>query len=185
MTQTASTDVTLVTRVRAGSPNPLPSLTAMLAGLDPNLALYDTRWLSESVAAAERPSRLLAVFLGSFALFAVALAVVGLYAVMTFAAAQRRREVAIRMALGANVPDVTRELLARGTSLTGAGALIGTGGAVILAQRLSTQLHGVDPTGVSTYVAAALLIMSVSVLATWIPARRAAAADPVSVLRDD
>jgi putative ABC transport system permease protein len=185
MAQAGSTTVTIVTRVRDGSTNPLPALAEVLSGLDPSLALYAAGWLGESVANAGRPSRFLATFLGAFSAFAVALAVIGLYAVLAYAAAERRRDVAIRMALGARRGAVTRHFLVQGLWLAGAGAPVGIAGAVLLTRRLSAQLHGVDATGPATYAAGALLLLGIAAIATWIPARRAAVGDPMEVLREE
>jgi ABC-type antimicrobial peptide transport system permease subunit len=137
------------------------------------------------VSNAGRPSRFLAAFLGSFSIFAVVLALVGLYAVLAFAAAQRRRDVAIRMALGAQRGAVTRHFVAEGMRLAVIGVLLGAGGAVLLARRLSGLLHGVSGTDDATYAATAIVMLIVAVLATWIPSRRAASLDPMDVLREE
>jgi predicted permease len=183
--QAGTSTVTLVLRTRAGSPDPLPSLRAKVGAVDPTVALYASGWLSESVAAASRASRFLAALLGSFSTVAVALAVVGLYAVLAFAASQRRRDIAVRMALGARVRSVTGQFLADGLKLAIAGVLLGTAGAALLARQLVGQLHGVSVSEPGTYAAAASLVLLVATLAIWVPSQRAASVDPMDVLREE
>jgi ABC-type antimicrobial peptide transport system permease subunit len=116
---------------------------------------------------------------------ALLLGLVGIYGVVAYIAAQRTREVGIRMALGAAQADVSRLFLRHGVLLTGAGLLIGVGGAAALTRLMATMLFGVGPTDVVTYTAAALGLGSVALLATYLPARRAARMDPVAALRSD
>jgi predicted permease len=180
-----SNSVTAVVRVREGAADPLPALRQVLGEIEPALATYDTGWLSDSISDAGRASRLLASFLGGFSAFAVGLSVVGLYAVLAFAAAQRRRDIAIRMSLGARGASVTRLFVAEGMKLAAVGVALGAVGAALLAARISEQLHGVSPMDGGSYAASAALLLLVAAAAVWIPSRRAARVDPMEVLREE
>lgn len=185
LAQAGPTTVTITTRMREGVAAPLPALRDAVRRLDPTLALYATDWLSAQIAAAARPSRFLASFLGGFSAFAMAVAVVGLYAVLSFAGSQQRRDLAIRMALGARRSQVLRRFLIEAMIIVGAGLLAGLVGARLLSQLIARQLHGVEPLDPIAYLAAASLLSVVAALAAWVPAHRAATADPMMVLRDD
>jgi ABC-type antimicrobial peptide transport system permease subunit len=111
------------------------------------------------------------------------LGLVGIYGVIAYIVSQRRREVGIRMALGAQGQTVQRIFLTRGLSLAGAGLAIGLIGAAALMRVLSTLLFGVNPFDPITYVAVAAALGSVALLATWLPARQATRIDPMLALR--
>ena len=183
--QAGERTVTLAARMRGALPDPLPELRRAVGGVDPTVALYAPGWLSESVTSARRASRFLAGFLAGFSSLAVVLAVLGLYAVLAFAATQRRRDVAILIALGARRRTVIGHFLAGGMALAGAGLLLGMAGAVLLGKALASQLHGVSHTDVASYAAAAFLLLVVAAAAVWVPSQRAASVDPMEVLRED
>jgi ABC-type antimicrobial peptide transport system permease subunit len=171
--------------MRAALPDPLPELRGAVGSVDPTVALYAPGWLSESVTSAGRTSRFLAGFLTAFSSVAVVLAVVGLYAVLASAAEQRRKDVAIRIALGARRRSVIGHFLAGGLVLADAGVVLGMAGAVLLGRALASQLHGVSHTDLASYGAAALLLLVVATGAMWVPSQRAASVDPMEVLRED
>jgi len=120
-----------------------------------------------------------------FAAAALVLSVVGLYGVIALGVAQRRRELGVRVALGASPRDVTRLVLAEGMWMTGGGVLLGLVGARLLAGVIASLLYGVSATDVGLFVAAAVAVVAVSLAATYVPARRASRVDPTLSLRAD
>jgi ABC-type antimicrobial peptide transport system permease subunit len=110
---------------------------------------------------------------------------VGIYGVIAYIAAQRTREIGVRMALGAQASDVRRLFLGHGLKLVAAGLVLGVAAALTLSRLMASLLFGVGPTDPVTYVAVSLLLGTVALVATWLPARRAARVDPVVALRTD
>jgi putative ABC transport system permease protein len=120
---------------------------------------------------------------GAFAVLALVLAAVGLYGVLSYTVAQRSAEIGLRMALGAQRGDVVTGIVRGALSLAAAGLVLGLAGAWALTRLLTSQLFSVSPTDPATFVAASLLLVVVTVLASYVPGRRAAGVDPVSVLK--
>jgi len=145
--------------------------------IDAPTTLFDE--IKSSVAAARMASSLTSLF----GLTALLLAGVGLYGVMSYAVSRRTREIGIRLALGAGRGDVLRLMLKRGLLLTGLGLALGLLAAALLTRLIRTLLYGVGATDPLTFVAVALLLACVALLACWIPARRATKVDPMIALR--
>jgi len=167
-----------------GDPLTLVSaVRAVVASLDKNLPLYNIQtmdgYLSSSIAA----RRFITLLLGLFAVLALVLATVGIYGVMAFSVSQRTRELGIRMALGADRGSVMQLVLWQGARLAFVGVAIGIGTALGLTRVLADFLFEVRATDPATYVAVAILLVVVALLACYIPARRATKVDPLAALR--
>ncbi len=154
-----------------------------LAGLDPNLPLSDIKPLREAVRERISPKRVITAMLGLFAFIALLMATVGLYAVMSFAVAQRTHEIGVRLALGAQMKDVSALIVKQGLRLVGIGVLIGLAGAFAVTRVLSQILYGITATDPMTYILVAGVLIATALLACWIPARRATRVDPLVALR--
>jgi putative ABC transport system permease protein len=128
------------------------------------------------------PTRFLLTLLAGFAAIAVALAAVGIYGVLSYAVAQRRQEIGIRVALGARAPQVVRLVVGRGMLLTGAAIALGLAAAAGVARLMSALLFDVAPTDAATFGTAAGVLAAVALAACWGPARRAARVDPAATL---
>jgi ABC-type antimicrobial peptide transport system permease subunit len=127
--------------------------------------------------------RLTASLLSGLGLLALALAAIGIYGVMSFSVAQRTREIGIRMALGAQAPDVLAMVLRHAAILLGAGLAIGWAAAALVTRYAASLLYGVSPTDPWTFVAVSAVLAAAAMLACYLPARRAARVDPMVALR--
>jgi putative ABC transport system permease protein len=173
--------------VRTGRDDPeiFAQLKNALGGIDPNAAVVEPVTMealvnrSPSVFARRFPL----VLIGSFAVMALVLALVGIYGVVSYAVGQQRRELGIRMALGADARGVVGLFLRRSAWMALIGAGAGIAAAVVSARLVAGMLYGVGPTDPVTYVGAAVLLGTASLAATLIPALRAARVDPVFALR--
>jgi putative ABC transport system permease protein len=151
----------------------------------PDLPIYDIQTMESRVAVSSAHARFSAVLLGIFAAIALALAIVGIYGVMTFTVSQRTREIGIRMALGADRGKVVRMVIGEGVVLAGIGAVIGVGAALALTRVLGTFLYDIKPSDPLTYAGLVLVLGGTAFMAAWIPARRAAGVDPVEALKGE
>jgi predicted permease len=176
-------DMTLHVRVQG---DPLTFAAAVqheILALDPDLPVFGMRTLEASLGAARMPQQLGGLLLGSFGLLALLLASVGLYGVMAFTVGQRVHEVGIRMALGAGPADIRRMIVRQGMLLAGLGVAIGWAGALGAGQLLSGFLFGVSAVDPLSFAAIPLLLAGVTLLACYLPARRASKVDPMVALR--
>ena len=151
--------------------------------LDPTLPIADVETLETLVGRARGERAFVMVLLAAAAGLALLLGAVGLYGVVSYTVAQRRREIAVRVAVGAQGPDVRRLVLTEAgvTALT--GAALGIGAAAALTHRLRALLFETDPLDPAVFVAVPTLLAGVCLLASWLPARRAARVDPLAALR--
>jgi len=152
---------------------------------DPDLPLYHVRTMTERVGESLARQRFLMLLLTLFAGVALALAAIGIYGVMTFLVAQGTREIGIRIALGATERAVLAQIVGQGMVVAVAGAAVGLGGALALARLMRGFLFGVGGSDPATFAAVTLTLMFVALVATYVPARRAARIDPIISLRSE
>jgi ABC-type antimicrobial peptide transport system permease subunit len=143
------------------------------------------RDMNEVFAESIRRPRLLAQLLGGFAGLALLLAAIGTYGVLSYMVAERRREIGIRMALGAERGVVLGQVLRQGLTLAGVGVAAGLAGAFVLTRLVASLLFGVKPTDPMTIAAVVGTIAAVAAIASLLPAWRASRVDPIVVLRDE
>ena len=169
----------------AGDPGAiLPAARAAIADVSKQLVISDTAIVDDQVAASIAEERFRAILSMVFGGIALLLASVGLYGLAARRATERRREFGVRVALGARPADVRRLVFRDAAMLTGLGLLIGLPAAWWAAQIAQTMLYGVEPTALRVYAVTAAVLSIVALLATMLPARRAATADPIEVIRN-
>ena len=177
--------VDLVVRSSLSMPELAGKLREALRPLDPDLPTSNLRPLQTLVDRAASPRRFVVILLGGFAGFALVLASLGIYAVISYSVSQRKNEIGIRMALGAS-PRMVRQLILRETRrLAGVGAGIGLLAALFAARLAASLLYGVTSTDPLTFAAMILVLAAVAALAGYLPALRAARIQPVSLLRSE
>ena len=170
----------------AGAPSAIAAtLRSEVAALDPNLPLSNARTMNSHLGIALLPSRLSGAALGVFGLLALGLASVGIYGVVAYSVAQRTREIGIRMALGAAASDAVLLVMRQGLAPVLVGTALGLAGALAVSRLIRSLLYGGSALDPVTFAAVPLVLVGVAMLATWIPARRAAAVDPVLALRQE
>jgi putative ABC transport system permease protein len=150
---------------------------------DPALALYDVRTMEERLGDASAARRFDTMLLSIFALVAVLLAAMGIYAVVAHSVAQRTREVGIRVALGATSADVMGLVIREGITLPALGLLLGIASSLALTRVIQSALYGVSARSPVVYVVLTLLLAMLAFVACYVPARRAAKVDPLTALR--
>ncbi len=177
--------VSIVARSRGEPAALVEPMRALLADLDPNVPMYRVRTMEQLGAAVVSRPRLHAVLLGSFAIVAVFLSALGLYGMLAYLVSQRTREIAIRLALGAERRTVVGMVVGRAGWLAASGVAIGCIVALIASRFVERMLFGVSGTDVMTYVAVAAGALVIALVASWLPARRAMRVDPTVALRAD
>jgi predicted permease len=177
--------MTLVVRT-SGDPQSLEAgVRNAVRSIDPNQPIAKLETMSSVVASSLATSRLSTVLFGMFGAVGLLLACIGTYGVMSYGVLQRTREFGIRMALGAQQSDVRNLVMRGGAKLTLAGTGIGIVGAMLLTRLMRSLLFGVTSTDPVTYAGSVATLAAVSLLASYLPARRATLVDPAFALRND
>ena len=156
-----------------------------VSSIDPDLPLGAARPLQDALDLERARPAFLASLLGAFALPAMLLALVGLHAAIAYMVRQREREIAIRLALGADGRTVTRLFMSQGAWTLAAGAAIGVPAAMLMGRLLQSELFGVRPAEPALLILAAAAFVACGLVAVWRPARRAARTDPAAALRSE
>ena len=183
--QSSDLTVALLVRTRGDGAGVVERLTREVQAIDPGVPVYAVRSMTDLVAANVAQRQFLMRLLVAFGTVATALAVLGIYGVMSYSVAQRTREIGIRLAIGAKQGDVSRMIIGRGLALTAAGLVVGLAAALALSRLVESQLFGVRPSDPLTLTTVFVLMSSVAAAAAWLPARRAARVDPVVALRSE
>jgi ABC-type antimicrobial peptide transport system permease subunit len=152
---------------------------------DPDLAVFDIATLDDTILRSIARERSTMLLLAVFAVAALFLALIGVHGILAYAVSQRRRELGVRLALGAKRGDVIRMVLGQGARLVVIGVLLGIGGAFAATRLLGSLLFGVDATDSLTVLAVSAAVMAVAMFAAWLPARRATTIDPAITLRTE
>jgi putative ABC transport system permease protein len=158
---------------------------AAIAQIDPTLPVAAVRTMQEVVSQSQSRPRFLSVLLTFFTTVALALAAIGVYGVISYSVARRTSEIGIRMAIGADSGRILRMVLKQGALLGAAGVIIGVGSAIWLTRFIKSILFAIEPLDVPTFAATVLALFGLTLLASWIPARRATRIDPTVALRYD
>ena len=181
--QNPSRYVHLLVRTESTPTNVTNVVQREIRAVDPDLGVYDIRTMEEVLGQAMAEPKLNSLLLWVFATVALLLSAVGVYGVTSYAVAQRTREFALRMAIGAGSLSVFRMVTREGLAVAIAGISIGLGGALLLGRTLASLLYGVVPTDGPTLIGATGVVLVVVLLACWRPAWRATKVDPIIVLR--
>ena len=173
--RTASSDAAAVAR----------DMIQKIHAIDPTITVFDVQTMSARMSASMARQRFSTLMLGTFAVFALILAVVGVYGVMSHLVTQGAHDIGVRMALGAERSRILAMVMRQGLELTVAGSILGLVGAVALTRVMASLLFGVSATDLVTFAGVPLLLVATAMLASYITARRATRVDPVVALRDE
>jgi len=177
--------LTLFVYLHESHPVSPSAITAAVHEIDPNLPVGSLRSTNEIVSGLRSQPRLRATMLGGFGMLTLLLAAIGIGGVMAQMVEQRRRDIGIRIALGALASDILELIFRNALGITMLGIVAGLVGAAAVARLLHTFLYGVPALDPITFAAVILLLAAVSIVAAYVPARRAARVDPMVTLRSD
>jgi ABC-type antimicrobial peptide transport system permease subunit len=170
----------------ASDPKPfVDSIRRVVLAIDAEQPIYDTSTMADVVSRSVFLPRISTVLLTAFAASALLLALLGIYGVVSYSVAQRTKEIGIRLALGAQTQELTRMFVSHGARLAALGVVCGLAAAALLMRLLSTLLFEVRPVDPVTYTVAAGTLVGAALLASYLPALRAAGIDPVQALRSE
>lgn len=182
---TPRTMVYTIRSTRVGTPSLLEETRQVVRSVNPNLPLANIQTLEDIYDLRMMRTSFTLVMLAIAATVALLLGAVGIYGVISYVVSRRTREIGLRMALGAKQKDVSRMVLRNGLVLAGTGVAVGLLAAVVLTRFMSTLLFGVNPVDPVTYGTVSIVLVVIALLASYLPARRAARVDPVGSLRSE
>jgi putative ABC transport system permease protein len=177
--------LSLVVRTRQAVASSREEVIRAVHQVDPNAPVLDVMTMDHLLADSLAQRRLNMQLLAAFAGLALVLAAIGLYSVLAYSVRRRVREIGVRMALGAQTVQVLRMVVMQGLKITGVGLALGIAAAFAISRVLASLLFGVGATDIVTYAAVSLLLVSVALLASVVPAYRATRVDPIRTLRDE
>jgi len=167
-------------------PEPLTSAVRReIHALDPDLPIFDIATMDDRLARSTAPQRLELWLVGFFALLATALAALGVYGVIAYAVSQSTHEIGVRLALGAPPGLVQRHVVGHGMMLGMAGVALGLAGGFALTRYLASLLFETGSHDAATFAGASVVLLAMALLASYLPARRAARVDPIAALRSE
>jgi len=185
MWQQPSNSMYLVARTSSAPESLANAITREIHAVVPAAPVYGVRTMDDRLRDSLARQRFSAIMLGAFALFALILATVGVYGVISYLVSQGTHDIGIRIALGAPRTGILRLIVRQGMELAGIGIAAGLIGALLLTRLMSSLLFGVSATDAITFTAVALVLGLVALVASFIPARRATRLDPLAALRDE
>jgi len=183
--QSSDLSLALLMRTRGDTADLAERIAREIRGVDPDVPIYALRPMVDVIGGVLAQRRFLMRLLVAFGAIATTLALLGIYGVMAYAVAQRRREIGIRMAIGARQVDLSWMVLRRALTLSATGILIGAAVSQTLSGLVRSQLFGVEPSDPMTMATVFILMTTVGCASAFVPARRAASVDPVVALRSD
>ncbi|MFC1661319.1 ABC transporter permease, partial [Gemmatimonadota bacterium] len=181
--QSYASYLTVVIQTNGRAEDPLRAGFRLLREMDPEILVIETKTMEEHLGIMLLPARLGALLSLVFAVVALALASIGLYGVVSYAVARRSREMGIRMSLGARPGAVVYQVVREGMGLVGVGAVVGLGLCFVGVRVVRSFLFGVSPMDPATFLVVPVILVSVTLLAAYVPARRASRVDPVRALK--
>jgi predicted permease len=183
--QAASGNMYLVARTSSAPESLANSMVREIHAVEAGAPVYDVRTMQDRLHDSLARQRFSAIMLGAFAVFALILAAVGVYGVISYLVTQGTHDIGIRLALGAPRTGILGLVVRHGMKLAGIGIGVGLAGAFLLTRVMSSLLFGVSPTDAVTFSAVAVVLAAVALLASYVPARRAMRLDPLAALRDE
>jgi len=177
-------NLSVAVRTSLSATNLEPQIRREIQAVDPNLPVFNVRTMNEVIDGSLASRRFSAELVGVFAILALLLASVGIYGLLAYMVGQRAHEIGVRMALGALPSTIGKMIVSRGAGLAGIGVVVGLILSGIMAPLISTVLYGVRPIDPEVFIAVPLILMVVVLLASYIPARRAARVNPIVALRE-
>ncbi len=183
--QAARTPRDLIVRTIGDPLSIVPAVRSVIARVDPEQPVSWVRTMDELIDGDVADRQQILKLLATFAALALLLACVGLYGILSYGVTQRRRELGLRMALGATAARVQRMVVGHGLVLTAIGLVIGLSASLALTRLMTNLLYGVEAADLLTFACVTALLGAVSAFACWIPARRASRMDPIAVLREE
>jgi len=177
--------VELVVRTSLPEDAAATTIRSALKPLDPNVGPKEFRSVQQLVDKATSPRRFVVMMLAGFSGFALILAALGIYAVISYSVQQRTQEIGIRMALGASARNLQAHIILQTLILAGIGLIIGLGGSLIMTRSLAALLFGVNSYDPASFIGTVIVLVVVATIAGYFPARRASQIDPINALRSN